>query len=339
MTRTTDNTSIGTWFAEPPSRLRRFATWGAATVAGGLQRVGGNLFAEGFGILMYHRVANHVRGVEPPTVNVTPERLRRQLSGLLAQGFQCRPLSELITAHRAGECIPSHTFAVTFDDGYANNYTHALPILHELGVPATIFLATKYLDSDRPFPFDEWSARHRDRELPAVAWRPLTLRQCDALLDSGLIEFGAHTHTHQKFMGRTAEFRRDMEACLKILQDRFGVHRPVLAYPYGEFNDELVEATRKLELSCAVTALSRRVESGGDSFLWGRFHAGQSDTAAMLAARLSGWYPMLAATARSLAPGLAWRPRSESADWCRDASGNDAGLDAGVQACEARPPS
>ena len=54
--------------------------------------------------------------------------------------------------------IPSNVFAVTFDDGYENNYLNALPILRELNVPATIFVATKYLDTDRPFPFDDWSA-------------------------------------------------------------------------------------------------------------------------------------------------------------------------------------
>jgi hypothetical protein len=68
-----------------------------------------------------------------------------------------------------------------------------------------------------------------------------------------------------------------------------------------------------LMLACAVISKNQRVESGDDIFLWGRFHASQSDTAAMLAAKLSGWYPMLAAAARSLAPQLAWAPPARSA--------------------------
>ena len=43
--------------------------------------------------------------------------------------------------------IPRKTFVVTFDDGYVNNLTQALPILTRLGVPATVFVATAYLDS------------------------------------------------------------------------------------------------------------------------------------------------------------------------------------------------
>ena len=54
-----------------------------------------------FGALpMYHRVAEEVQGIEAPTMNVTPERLRRQLSGLLAMGHECWPLDRLVEVRR-----------------------------------------------------------------------------------------------------------------------------------------------------------------------------------------------------------------------------------------------
>ena len=62
------------------SRLRMASIWATARVAAGLQNLCGNRCRDGFGILMYHRVAERVPGVEPPTSNVTPERFRRQLS-------------------------------------------------------------------------------------------------------------------------------------------------------------------------------------------------------------------------------------------------------------------
>ena len=276
-----------------------------AKIAAGLQNLRGNLCADGFGILMYHRVADHVPGVESPSSNVTPAQLRRQLAGLLSRGFECWPLSKLAAAHAASQTIPSYVFAVTFDDGYENNYTNALPVLRELNVPATIFLATKYLDTDRPFPFDDWSARNGADRLPPVAWRPLSARQCDELSASGLIEFGAHTHSHQKFVGRTADFRRDLAVCLDVLRDRFSVNRPTFAFPYGEFDAELVDVARKFDLACAVTSRHRRIQLGDDMFQWGRFHVSQNDTPGMLAAKLSGWYPMLATAGRPLARSLA----------------------------------
>jgi len=304
---TPSNTSKSEWLLKPQSSARTAATWGAAKVAAGLQNLRGNLRANGFGILMYHRVVARVPGIAVPTNNVSPDRLRRQLTGLLARGFESWPLTKLVDAHRASRTVPSNVFAVTFDDGYENNFTHALPILRELNVPATIFLSTKYLDSDQRFPFDDWSASGTN-QAPADAWRPLSTGQCDELLASGLIEFGAHTHSHQRFIGRSAEFCDDVQTCLDILRDRFGIERPTFAFPYGEFDAKLVESARRLPLACAVISKSQRVESGDDIFRWGRFHVSQSDTAAMVAAKLSGWYPLLATAVRSLAPRLAWKP-------------------------------
>ena len=150
---------------------------------------------------MYHRVAEQTLGVENPTVNVTPERFREQLVGLLAQGICGLAADEAgASSAAAGQTIPGSAFAVTFDDGYENNFSHAWPVLRELNVPATIFLATGYLDSDRPFPFDGWSASGSSR-VPSTAWRPLSRRQCDEMLSDGLVELGATRTVTGDFWG------------------------------------------------------------------------------------------------------------------------------------------
>ena len=124
--------SSNDWFSEQPSRLRRLATAATTRVAAGLQTLWGNRCADGFGILLYHRIADEVAGVPAPTLNVTPEQFRAQLSGLLTRGFVAWPLTQLVAAQQAGQMIPSNVFAVTFDDGYENNYRNAWPILREL---------------------------------------------------------------------------------------------------------------------------------------------------------------------------------------------------------------
>ena len=95
-------------------------------------------------------------GHTSPTNNVTPERFRYQLGGLLKGGFQCWPLIKLVAAHEEKRTVRANVFAITFDDGYENNYVHAWPILRELNIPGTIFLATKYIGTNQPFPFDDW---------------------------------------------------------------------------------------------------------------------------------------------------------------------------------------
>jgi peptidoglycan/xylan/chitin deacetylase (PgdA/CDA1 family) len=273
------------------------ARWALSRIAAGLQDLYGNRCTDGFGILMYHRVTDHIKGVGAPTCNVTPSKLSEQLEGLLARGFVAWPLSALIECYRESKSVPPNVFAVTFDDGYENNLLNALPILKRLNVPATIFLATTYLDTNRSFPFDDWPASGSNR-VPASAWRPLSTAQCHLLLESGLIELGAHTHTHGRFVRRRDEFCRDLALCLETLQKRFGVTAPTFAFPYGEYCPDLVNVARQSGVACCLTTHHQRVRPGDDVYGWGRFGAESSDTPAVLAAKLSGWRTTIGNTCR-----------------------------------------
>ncbi len=298
------------WFCQEPTRLRTASIWATARAAAGLQVLCGNRTRTGFGILMYHRIAERVPGVQAPTSNVTPKRFRHQLTGLLALGFEAWPLTKLLNAHSESQAIPSNVFAVTFDDGYENNYLNAWPILRELNVPATIFVATKYLDTDRPFPFDDWPASGMSG-VPTSTWQPLSTRQCQEMLASGLIEIGAHTHSHQKFLGRCSEFRRDMKLCLNVLGDRFGIRRPTFAFPYGDLSPELVDAARRLDVACCLTTCHQLVQPSDDICRWGRFYAGATDSPLVLAGKLSGWYSAVAKAGKAfMRPVVGIRPRT-----------------------------
>jgi peptidoglycan/xylan/chitin deacetylase (PgdA/CDA1 family) len=187
---------------------------------------------------------------------------------------------------------------VTFDDGYANNFLNALPILAALRVPATIFLATAFLDGDRPFPFDDWQSAGSS-DVPADAWRPLSSEECRSLLASGLIELGAHTHTHQVFLERVDEFRRDLADSVEVLRDRFGLTQPSFAFPFGMSNAALIEVAKQSGVACALSTQPECNRITADPFQWGRFDVAESDTAATLAAKLTGWYTLVA---RALVP-------------------------------------
>jgi peptidoglycan/xylan/chitin deacetylase (PgdA/CDA1 family) len=182
---------------------------------------------------------------------------------------------------------------VTFDDGYANVLTTAYPILTRLSIPATVFLATAYLDSKRPFPSDDWAAAGQPG-VPLETWRVLTSDECHRLIANGLIELGAHTHTHADFRGRPDEFAADLRQNMAILRERFSVERPALALPYGTKADgfacsEFAAAARGVGVSCCLTTEATVVRPGDNPFDWGRFAAEEHDTARTLAARLGGW--------------------------------------------------
>jgi len=290
--------------ASRSARLRRAAVWAARRAAVGLHKVSGERHRPGFSILMYHRVAEQPAGVDSPTWNVTPAQLRSQLAGLLSRGFEPWSLSKVLEAHRASRAVPSNAFVVTFDDGYENNYLCALPVLEELRVPATVFLATAYLDHDGPFPFDDWSAAGSTR-VPESCWRPLTTEQCRRMTASGLVELGAHTHTHQRFSGRCQEFASDLETSLTVLRDRFDILRPTFAFPFGLNSPEMIDAAKKAGVRCALTTRPERSHVHSDAFGWGRFAADDADTAATLAAKMNGWYEPVAGVVRALQQPLA----------------------------------
>ncbi|MCR9200736.1 MAG: polysaccharide deacetylase family protein [Planctomycetaceae bacterium] len=289
--------------SEVPADLRgqspvmaRWHQWKAAAVVRGcvpLQRTLPSPRAQLPGILMYHRVVPDTlpAGVPKPTWNVTPDQFDRQLRGLLQRGYQPWRLSDLLTAD--ARQIPSNVFVVTFDDGYANNLVHAVPILKELQIPATIFLATGFLDSDRPFPFDDWSAKGGDT-VDQITWRALTRRECEQCLASGVVEFGSHTHTHEDFRDRPDDFAESLELSGDYLRREFGIRRPALSLPYGIVNRGFAgpswyAAARQADLTCCLTTEEQLVDLTQSPFGWGRFIAEQHDTAGTLGVKLDGW--------------------------------------------------
>lgn len=98
-----------------------------------------------FLILIYHRV--HPRP-DPFMIDpIPPERFEAQMRHI-ARAYRPLPLSELLARSRSGS-VPEGAVAVTFDDGYADNAEHALPILSRHGIPATIFLVTGCIGTGR----------------------------------------------------------------------------------------------------------------------------------------------------------------------------------------------
>lgn len=266
----------------------------AGYLAIGLRRLFGSRSCGRMGIVTYHRVSPVCPGVPPPTQNVTPDQFRGHVTGLLDRGFTIWPLRELLRYHAAGRPTPPRTIAMTFDDGLQSVYTEAFPILQELRVPATVFLATAYLNSARPFPFDTWGLDHQDA-LPPASFRPLTVEQCREMVASGLIDLGAHTHTHRDSRGWPERFQEDVQISVDFVRATFGLTDVMFAFPFGAKHSgfagrELVAAAKLTGVNCGLTTECALIEAGSDPFEWGRFNAFEWDTAATLVAKLDGWY-------------------------------------------------
>ncbi|MEM9704071.1 MAG: polysaccharide deacetylase family protein, partial [Planctomycetota bacterium] len=267
----------------PGAALRRWLTPRLALPVGALAAR-----AVGTGVLMYHRFADPVRGLSAPTWNVPPAVLHAQLSGLLARGYRAARLEEVLAGLAVGEAPDPRSFVITIDDGYLNNLTQALPIFEELKTPVTLFVATGFVGTPCPYPFDDWAGKGHPHA-PRESWAAMTAQELTRFADSEFVSLGVHTHTHQDFRGRPDLFAADLTASCQALRRRFGIERPPFAFPYGTrargfSGGELRAAVERTPVSCAFTTEDESITPGADRFDLGRFTATAEDTAATLAA-------------------------------------------------------
>lgn len=177
--------------------------------------------------------------------------------------------------------LPAHPrrmpcFAVTFDDGWADNATCAAPVLEELRIPATIFLATGAVENRIPFwwqlpglsdaeiesmkalPPDELDRRVREApaEVRAACARDfLDWKQVRVLAAGGLVRFGLHGHRHALMtsLSHTAALD-DICRCRELLHSRApGAAVPFFAWPNGNVRPDLAPALASLGLHAAFS--------------------------------------------------------------------------------------
>ena len=205
-------------------------------------------------VVAFHRVSDIQR--DPLTCSVKDfEAFCR----FFRRHFTVISLGEMVARLDGGRPL-DRTLAVTFDDGYLDNYEHAAPILRDLGLPATFFVVTDYIGSDMV----PWWDRACD---PPPRW--MTWDHLRHLRESGF-EIGAHTRTHAD-LGAVTGARAEWEICgaRRELEARLGAPVELFAYPYGraenmtEPNRELV---RRAGFRCCASCHGGVNARGGDAF-------------------------------------------------------------------------
>jgi peptidoglycan/xylan/chitin deacetylase (PgdA/CDA1 family) len=170
---------------------------------------------------MYHRVLERSHGDQ---LIVSAERFEQQMRWLAAHASPTT--LDTVFEMVCGTQPTRSAVAVTFDDGYLDNLTHALPILRKYGIPAVIFATTSFADGTRSHPRYAGS-----REPIHLNWTELAALGADPL-----IEIGSHTCTH-RFLRRLdeVEARREIVDSKRYIEERLGRAVRWFCYPSGDF--------------------------------------------------------------------------------------------------------
>lgn len=178
-------------------------------------------------VLMYHEIAD--ASATSSSLAVAPDVFANQLAYLRDSGFNTLTAGELAAflADGVGQ-LPERPVVLTFDDGYGDFYTDALPVIKQNGFTGTLFQTTGWVG-------EEGEAR-----------RMLNWRELDEIDQAG-IEIGAHTVRHPQLDQLPEKALRDeLYISKSALEDHLGAAVPGLAYPFGYSNRRVREVAREL---------------------------------------------------------------------------------------------
>ena len=192
--------------------------------------------------LVYHRVNNE----HQDAVTVSVQQFEQQMSFIRAN-YPVASIEDVIQG-RAPRGSLRPVIAITFDDGYLDNFTNAAPILQRLHIPAAFFVCTRFVGTTEPLPHDR---RRLNKAVPLMNWDHL--RE----LSARGFTIGSHTASHIDCALRTqAEVRGELEESRDTLRKELGIEKLLFAYPYGGKHNITPEALAEVRRAGYVGCLS-----------------------------------------------------------------------------------
>lgn len=179
-------------------------------------------------ILAYHSVSDE----REDGLAVRTTDFRRQIRSLAECGYRSVRLSGLPDA-RGDKAV-----AITFDDGYLDNFTNAMPILQEFDFVATVFVVTDMIDSVEPF---WWDAPKIRTAAARRLFQPLSWDRLRLMADAGF-EIGSHTRTHPDGFAELSERTRwnELVQSKAKMERRLNTAVRSFSYPRGSVNRDTI---------------------------------------------------------------------------------------------------
>lgn len=246
-------------------------------------------------VLIYHHVA--------PDREVTPEGFAAQLDWLRAEGYRTLSADEL-HGHLSGRApVEGKAVVLTFDDGYADNWVYAYPLLKARGLRAQLFVITGRVGQGPRRPNSEQGGALRDTATAErgpegfVTWEELRAMSAD-----GVFEVGSHTDSHRDFVRERPyeDLRGELSRSRDAVETRLGRWPGTLAWPWGDYEESWLGLLPELGYRLAFTARPGANAAGAGGLRVKRFKVRGDDPRALgrrirlhSSARLSAAYGAL----------------------------------------------
>ena len=262
-------------------RIDRAVTLGLAQPT---QRILGAYHVSRIPVLMYHGIRS-VTGFSHPyfETNTSPDVFARHMNHLREGGYKPVDLNTAARMINSGTCS-QNSVVITFDDGFRDFYTHALPILQEHQFPATMFVVSGFVGS-QPTSFE-------DKEF--MSWGEM--REIESLG----ITIGSHTVSHPRLHSLPwKDIERELKESKQSIEDRLGQPVSSFSHPYafpeqdGIFLKQLRQYMEAAGYDHGVTTVIGGISRHSDRYFLPRLPSNEYDDDELFQAKLKGSYDWL----------------------------------------------
>ena len=222
-------------------------------------------------ILMYH-IIDTPKSAQEAKYCCEPSEFNKQMQYLAASDYPLLNLNDIASILSGNKELLEDSVAVTFDDGFDDFYHNALPILSRYKIPATLFMVSNRIDQ-----YNDWMVNKGSPKR-----KLLSIEQLNELLKAGVV-IGSHTRSHPKLSEiskNTEQLYQEIRESKIELENILGIPINHFAYPYGLYNDDVVESVKQSGYLTACSTRSgfnrlniepfllRRIEVYGNDKLW-----------------------------------------------------------------------
>ena len=228
-------------------------------------------------ILMYHSISQSANP-KFKQFSVSPTLFAGHMAYLCQHGYTTLTVTQFIQMRVQGkDRLPERPVILTFDDGFADFFTEALPVLKYYGFVATLYIATAFINGT-----SRWMQHEGESTHSMLTWdQLLEINKCG-------IEIGAHSHSHHQLDILPLSLARDeIVRCKRLLEDKLSQEVLSFAYQHGYHSAAIQRLVREAGYTSACAVKYEMSTETTDAFALARLKVSADTSVDALAALLT----------------------------------------------------